>query len=187
MDNKNLLTGTTARKSAKDKVTEGIGLTLKTVTVTVYRLTKSDIAKATNQSVTEMQPTSPSTSCPIKKHIFQIHRTSRQAKDIHTPAKLQKTKNGGVARFTFAVHRLPQKAKRRYRFNCAVAGCGKYFSRVKDWNCHYLSKHQMIRFQCSICYKWMRTPNSLRDHMFTHKEKRFMVATAIRDLHSKVD
>ena len=64
-DNKNLLAGTTAKKSAKDKVTEGIGFTLKTLTVTVYRLTKNDIAKATNLSATEMQPTSPSTSRPI--------------------------------------------------------------------------------------------------------------------------
>ena len=32
----------------------------------------------------------------------------------------------------------------------------------------------MIRYQCSICYQWMRTPNNLRDHMFTHKDKRSM-------------
>ena len=44
---------------------------------------------------------------------------------------------------------------------------------VKSWNLHHLNKHHDMRYQCSTCLKWIKTPSRFNEHKYTHKEARY--------------
>ena len=122
----------------------------------------------------------------IKKVNIIPRNTTRQARDIHTPAILRKVENGKTARFTFSTYRLPSKVKCKYKLKCIIARCGKVFTTVRSLSQHHILKHRSVKYWCRICLKWSSTQIQLHNHMYTHMEKSFVVADVIRDSHFRV-
>lgn len=125
---------------------------IKKVTVLLHKLSKEEIDEATKAKNTVIITKPP---CP----------SYRRAKDIHTPVILHKDTSGQHPRFTFSTFKLARKHKHKYKFHCAVPGCGKVFNLVKYWNSHHLFRHRSVRYRCRICRRWLQTPNRLRDHI----------------------
>ena len=122
---------------------------IKKVTVTLHRLTDKDLKDANSYCMI----CSPMPSSGFTKF---IKKSSRQAKDIYTPAKLHKDTSGVIPRFTFSTtYKLTRKRKCRYKFTCTVESCAKSFSSIKEWNIHHLFKHRLIKYKCNQCGRWL--------------------------------
>ena len=126
----------------------------------LWKLSKKDIEEATITKTNESKPK-------------LAHPSSWRAKDIFAPATLHKDSSGQQPRFMFSTYMLAHRQKWKYSFCCAVQGCGKVFDSIRNWNSYHLYKHRSIRYRCRICRKWIGTPNRLRDHTYTHQEKKF--------------
>ena len=68
-------------------------------------------------------PTPKRDKCPTRAEtgIFPSHKTAAQYK------------------LRIQTHNLKRKRKWRYYFKCAVKGCSRGFSSVKEWNIHHLA------------------------------------------------
>ena len=49
------------------------------------------------------------------------------------------------------------------------------FNSVKSSSLHHLQKHRSTKYRCRVCMKWSATPNRLRNHMYTHLEKKILL------------
>ena len=111
----------------------------------------------------------------IKKDTMAPRNATRQAKDIYTPSVLRKVTIGKTARFTFSTYRLPSKVRCKYKLKCTVARCGKVFTTVRHLNQHHILKHCTVKYRCRICMKCSSTQSQLRNHMYTHMDKKFQL------------
>ena len=105
----------------------------------------------------------------VKKDNVVPRNTTRQARDIHTPAILQKVENGKTARFTFSMYHLPSKAKRKYKLKCTVVRCRQVFTTVRSLSQHHILKHRIVKYWCWICLKWSSTQSRLCYHILDER------------------
>ena len=108
-----------------------------------------------------------------------LHKTKYQRITNTTTTKNIKkstrkdTPLGSLPTFTYSSYKLSRSKKRKYTFHCPIAGCKRSFKSVRNWNLHHLSRHRTIKYQCSTCLKWIKTPSRFNDHKYSHMEARY--------------
>ena len=130
------------------------------------------------------------TTKPVKRPIRKISKTNKSENQPAYKSKKQKTKTittttrvktsiktdtkaKALPKFSYSSYQLSRSKKRKYSFHCPVIGCKRTFMTVKNWNLHHLRKHYEVKYQCSTCLKWIKTPNRFNEHKYTHREARF--------------
>ena len=113
---------------------------------------------------------------------------SRQSTKKSTNEKLSKTKGNSSAtskthKFAITSHGLLRKKRKKYKFICPITVCKKIFHTVKEWNCHHLSLHNSVKYQCGKCLKWVTTPNRFADHQYYHQEARYKCGRCNKTFH----
>ena len=108
------------------------------------------------------------------------HKNIKVKKSIKKDSHLKPSKTKDISgttskkhKFAISSHGLLRKKRKKYNFTCPITGCKMTFHTVKDWNCHHLSSHSTVKYQCAICLKWMTTPNRFADHKYYHQDARY--------------
>ena len=149
----------TPAKTAKTKIRK------KTLRIRLQKLKKHQLEASTTQTMKISNLGATNTKAT------KSHKKSHILRPITKKEKTRSTDK--TPKFAISSHRLLRKKRKKYNFRCPITGCKKVFNTVKDWNSHHLSLHSAVKYQCSICLKWMTTPNRFNDHKYLHQDARY--------------
>ena len=105
----------------------------------------------------------------LKKQKIKTTTTTKKARTSNMKDLTTRT----LPKFTYSSYKLSRSKKRKYSFHCPITGCKRSFMSVKSWNLHHLNRHRDIKYQCSTCLKWIKTPSRFNEHKYSHKEARY--------------
>ena len=114
-------------------------------------------------------------------------KSKKSTKKLTNIKPIKKKGNSSAAskkhKFAITSHELLRKKRKKYKFICPITGCKRIFQTVKEWNCHHLSLHSSIKYQCGKCLKWVTTPNRFADHQYYHQEARYKCGRCNKAFH----
>ena len=121
------------------------------------------------------------TSRTNKDEKQKAHKLKKQKSKTKTTTTTKKARTStmkdlmarALPKFSYSSYKLSRSKKRKYSFHCPITGCKRTFMSVKSWNLHHLNRHHDVKYQCSTCLKWIKTPSRFNEHKYTHKEARY--------------
>ena len=152
------------------------GEVIETYNLPARSVDTADVHKSTLKSV--KQPTTKISKSNEIENQQAYKPKKHKTKTTTTTARLKTTiktdtKAKVSPKFSYSSYQLPRMKRRKYSFYCPIIGCKGTFVTVKNWNLHHLRKHYEVKYQCSTCLKWIKTPNRFNEHKYTHREARF--------------
>ena len=152
------------------------GEVIETYNLPARSVDTADVHKSTLKSV--KQPTTKISKSNESENQQAYKPKKHKTKSTTTTARLKTTikidtKAKVSPKFSYSSYQLPRLKRRKYSFYCPIVGCKGTFVTVKNWNLHHLRKHYEVKYQCSTCLKWIKTPNRFNEHKYTHREARF--------------
>ena len=135
--------------------------------------------KSVKQPTTKISKSNKSENQQVYKPKKQKTKTIMTTKRPKTSTKTD-TKAKALPKFSYSSYQLPRSKRRKYSFHCPIIGCKGTFMTVKNWNLHHLRKHYEVKYQCSTCLKWIKTPNRFNEHKYTNREATFKCGRCIK-------
>ena len=101
-------------------------------------------------------------------HASHVQKIKKEVGMFPTSKTAQKFK------FRISKFGIHCKMKSKYTFKCKVTDCPKICKSVQEWNLHHKLKHPDVKYRCNVCKTYSNTPVSHHDHLYTHKEAKFI-------------
>ena len=162
----------------------------KTTTPPLTNTTESRKSTLRKRTYTLQRPLNEAPTIKMQKFVIKKQNKSKTKKSTKkttnaNPSKKKGNPNAISKEHKFAItsHGLLRKKRKIYKFTCPITKCKKIFHTVKEWNCHHLSLHSSVKYQCGKCLKWVTTPNRFADHQYYHQEARHKCGRCNKTFH----